>query len=195
MDPRVRLVIDELAARAEEHDSAEPDRLRRWRVLEEAAGRLLGLLIRATGARDVVEVGTSRGLSTLWLAEAVGTTGGRVTSIDTDADAQRDAQQSLDRAGLSALVTLREADGGQYLAGLADATVDLLFLDAERTEYLGWWPSPVRVLRRGGLLVVDNAMSHPDEIAPLAAELDRSPGVTATILDIGKGELVAIRDR
>jgi predicted O-methyltransferase YrrM len=71
--------------------------------------------------------------------------------------------------------------------------VDLLFLDAERTEYPGWWPHPLRVLRPGGLLVADNATSHPDEIAPFAALLAAAPGVTTTIATVGKGELLAVR--
>ncbi|MHA6804664.1 O-methyltransferase [Salinifilum ghardaiensis] len=195
MDQRVRAVIDEVVARSEEHDSAEADRLRRWRVLEEPAGRFLGVLVRAANLREVVEIGTSRGVSTLWLGEAVRTTGGRVVSIDVDADAQQHAGRSLARAGLSALVALEEADGGEYLAALPDASVDLLFLDAERTEYTGWWPHQLRVLRPGGVLVVDNATSHPDEIAPLAAELERSSELTTTTLGIGKGELVAVRHR
>lgn len=195
MDQQVRAVIDELTARAAEHDGAEVDRLRRWRVLEESAGRLLGLLVRAADVREVVEVGTSRGVSTLWLAEAVRATGGRVVSIDTDADAQQHTAASLARAGLAPWVTMREADGGQYLAALPDAGLDLLFLDAERTEYAAWWPHPIRVLRAGGLLVADNASSHPDEIAPLAALLQQSPELSTTVLEIGKGELVAVRDR
>lgn len=58
MDQRTRDVIDDLAARAAEHDDVEPDRLRRWRVLEESAGRFLGILVRAARSRDVVEIGT-----------------------------------------------------------------------------------------------------------------------------------------
>ena len=195
MDQQVRAVIDELTVRAAEHDAAEADRLRRWRVLEEPAGRLLGVLVVAAGVREVVEVGTSRGVSTLWLAEAVRATDGRVVSIDTDGDAQRHAAASLTQAGLAPWVTLRHADGGDYLAGLPDESIDLLFLDAERTEYPGWWSHPLRVLRPGGLVIADNATSHPDEIALLASQLQRSPELTTTILEIGKGELVAVRDR
>lgn len=58
-----------------------------------------------------------------------------------------------------------------------------------------WWPHQVRVLRPGGILVADNATPHPDELAPLAAELDRSGELAMTTLEIGKGELVAVRRR
>lgn len=194
MDQQVRAVIDDLMSRAEEHDAGQTDRLQRWRVLEEPAGRLLGVLVRTATAREVVEIGTSRGVSTLWLADAVRATGGRLVSIDTDADAQREAAKAVQRAGLTAWVEFVVADGGTYLTALPDVSLDLLFLDAERTEYAGWWPHPVRVLRPSGLLVADNATSHPDEIAPLAGLLAGSPELTSTTLEVGKGELVAVRD-
>jgi len=189
----VRAVLDELALAAERHDAGIEDRLLRWRVLEESAGELLAVLVRSTRAKEIVEVGTSRGISTLWLADAVRDTGGRVMSLDTDADAQEAAAASLAEAGLADLVTFLPVDGGSYLADLPDESVDLLFLDAERTEYPGWWPHPLRVLRPGGLLVADNATSHPEEIAPFAALLAAANGVTTTIATVGKGELLAVR--
>jgi predicted O-methyltransferase YrrM len=193
MDERVRAVVDDLMAAAERHDAGIEDRLLRWRVLEERAGQFLAVLVRATRATAIVEVGTSRGVSTLWLADAARATGGRVVSLDPDTVAQQAAAENLARAGLADLVTFQPVDGGSYLAGLPDDSVDLLFLDAERTEYPGWWPHPLRVLRPGGLIVADNATSHPDEIAPFAALLAAAPGVTTTIATVGKGELLAVR--
>ena len=52
------------------------------------------------------------------------------------------------------------------------ASVDLLYLDAERVEYAGWWPQPARVPRPGGLLAIDNVLSHPDEVAEFLALAD-----------------------
>ncbi|HLU57012.1 MAG TPA: class I SAM-dependent methyltransferase [Pseudonocardia sp.] len=191
MDDAVQAVIDRVGAAAARHDAAQADRRDRWRVLEPDAGRFLWFLAQATGARGIVEVGTSRGVSTLWLADAARATGGRVTSFDTDAAAQRDAAANLAEAGLAEQVDLRLGDGGAGLAELDDGAVDLLFLDAERTEYPSWWPHPVRVLRPGGVLVADNALSHPDEIAPLERLLRRDLRAVTTI-PVGKGELVAV---
>lgn len=193
MDATVRQLIDDLTTAAERHDAAEPDRLRRWRVLEPDAGTFVWFLAQAVGARAVVEIGTSRGVSTLWLADAARATGGRVLSVDTDPAAQRATADTLARAGLDGFVELRAGDGGAVLAELADASVDLLFLDAERTEYSGWWPHPVRVLRPGGVLVADNATSHPQELAPLRALVAADPSLTTTMIPVGKGELVALR--
>jgi predicted O-methyltransferase YrrM len=193
MDERVGAAIDALFAAAERHDATKADRLERWRVLEPDAGRLLWFLTQAVRARVIVEVGTSRGVSTLWLADAARGTGGRVLSLDTDAAAQDEARRSVAEAGLAEYVEFRVADGGAALAELPDGAVDLLFLDAERTEYPAWWPHPARVLRPGGVLVADNALSHPAEIAPLRDLIEAEPGLVSTTIGVGKGELVALR--
>ena len=193
MDAVVKKVIDDVVAAAERHDATKADRLDRWRVLEPDAGRFLWFLAQAVGARTIVEVGTSRGVSTLWLADAAHATGGHVLSIDVDAAAQHDARRSVVLAGLADQVTFRVDDGGTALAGLADGSVDLLFLDAERTEYPSWWPHPARVLRVGGVLVADNALSHAAEITPLRDLIDQDGRLTTTTIGVGKGELLALR--
>jgi predicted O-methyltransferase YrrM len=76
---------------------------------------------------------------------------------------------------------------------LPAGSVDLLFLDAERTEYPGWWQAICAVVRAGGLLIVDNAISHVDEVAPLRALLEADPDWTVCLLNVGKGELMGLR--
>jgi predicted O-methyltransferase YrrM len=193
MDATVQKAIDDLLVAAERHDATQANRLDRWRVLEPDAGRFVWFLAQAVQARAIVEVGTSRGVSTLWLADAARSTGGHVLSLDTDAAAQDDARRTATAAGLAEQVTFRVADGGTTLACLPDGSVDLLFLDAERTEYPAWWPHPARVLRVGGVLVADNALSHPEEIAPLRDLVERDARLTTTTIAVGKGELVALR--
>jgi len=189
----VRQMIEELTDAGAAHDATKADRLDRWRVLEPDAGRFVWFLAQAVTARNIVEVGTSRGVSTLWLADAARAVGGRLLSLDTDESAQRDAQRTTEAVGLGDHVEFRVQDGGAALAAMPDGAVDLLFLDAERTEYPSWWPHPVRVLRPGGVLVADNALSHPEEIAPIRELLERERNLAVTTLAIGKGELVAVR--
>ena len=193
MEPTTQKIIDDLLAAAEEHDATQADRLERWRVLEPDAGRLLWFLALTLRARNIVEIGTSRGVSTLWLADAARSTGGHVLTLDVDSEAQDAARQSVRAAGLAEQVTFRRGDGGTALADLADGSVDLLFLDAERTEYPSWWPHPARVLRVGGVLVADNALSHPAEIVPLRDLIERDGRLTTTTIGVGKGELLALR--
>ena len=196
MNPRLRAFVHGVYADGVTHDATQVDRLLKRRNLEPATAELLGLLVRIAGARRVVEIGTSNGFSTIWLAEALGDTGGQVTSIDTAPI--DDARASLARAdaalpGLAGRVDLRRADGGGYLATLTDNSVDLLFLDAERTEYRHWWPHPVRVLRPGGVLAIDNVLSHPEEVAPFLSLLTEEKDVIGATVAVGKGLHVAWR--
>ena len=193
MDATTQRIIDDLLVAAEEHDAAQADRLDRWRVLEPDAGRLVWFVAQALPARSIVEIGTSRGVSTLWLADAARSVGGHVLTVDVDPDAQDAARVSLEAAGLLDQVTFRRGDGGAVLADLPDGSVDLLFLDAERAEYPSWWPHPMRVLRPGGLLVADNATSHAEEIAPLRDLIQSDDGMVMITVAVGKGELMALR--
>jgi predicted O-methyltransferase YrrM len=182
VDDRLRTLLGELFDRGLTRDAAEPDRLRRLRNLEPATAELLTLVLRIAGARDIVEIGTSNGYSAIWLADAARATGGTVTSVDVAE--WPGVADNLAAAGVEVDRVL--ADGGAFLAGRPEASVDLLFLDAERVEYDSWWPHPLRVLRPGGVLAIDNILSHPDEVAPLLARLFSTPIVGSTVA-VGKG--------
>jgi O-methyltransferase len=75
----------------------------------------------------------------------------------------------------------------------ADSAFDLVFLDSERPEYPGWWPNLRRVLRLGGLLVVDNATSHPEQMAPFMALVNADAEFSTSLVPIGNGEFLAVR--
>jgi predicted O-methyltransferase YrrM len=85
MDEVRRRLADGLYAASRAHDAAQTDRLDRFRNVERDTAELLGVLIRAAGARRILELGTSNGYSTIWLADAAQATGGRVVSVDLDA--------------------------------------------------------------------------------------------------------------
>jgi predicted O-methyltransferase YrrM len=175
------------------HDAGKPDRLERLRNLEPETAALLALLVRATRARSVLELGTSNGYSTLWLAEAVREHGGRLTSVEIDAGRSAQAAANLERAGLADAVELRVGDAAEALAHSADAHWDLVFLDAERPAYPGYWPELLRVLRPGGLLAVDNVLSHADEVAEFRALVSAEPGVSEALVPVGAGLLLIVR--
>jgi predicted O-methyltransferase YrrM len=188
--------VAELYANGVAHDATQSDRLLKHRNLEPATAELLSLIVRVAGARRVVEIGTANGYSTVWLADAVADTDGHVVSLDTATN--DDARTNLARAdalqgGLAKRVELRQEDGGPYLARLEDASLDLLFLDAERVEYPNWWPHPIRVLRPGGVLAIDNVLSHADEVAPFLMLLAREPTLVGSTVAVGKGLHLAWR--
>jgi predicted O-methyltransferase YrrM len=195
VEPALRGLLEKLHEEGEARDAAEPDRRRRRRNLEPEAASFLWVLLRALRAQAVVEVGTSNGYSTIWFADAMRITGGRLVSVDVDAAVQREAAANLARAGLEAHVELWTEDGGRFLAAAPSESVDVLFLDSERPEYAAWWPHPQRVLRPDGLLVVDNVLSHPDEVSDSRALIEADPRLASTIVPVGKGQLLAVKSR
>lgn len=173
-----------------EHDSRQADRTIRYRNLDPDTGHYISMQMQLMAATSVVELGTSNGYSTLWFADAMAQTGGRLITVDVAS--QTEAIENIERAELSESVTFVRSDAGAYLAGLADGSLDVLFLDAERKEYAGWWPDPYRVLRPGGLLLIDNAHHPaPDELKEIVELIDAQPGLDHLTIMIGSGLILA----
>jgi predicted O-methyltransferase YrrM len=195
MDEVRRRFADELYAASQEHDRAHADRLERFRNAEPPTAELLGVLIRATGARRVLELGTSSGYSTLWLADAVEATGGQVLSVDLDAARIELARANLSAAGLSELVELRCQDAADALGGTEDGAWEFVFLDAERPAYPGYLRDLVRTLAPGGVLAVDNVISHEHELVEFTSLIEAEPALTQTVVPVGAGLRLAVRDQ
>src|SRR5262249_18286566 len=147
----------------------------------------------ATNARHVLEIGTSNGYSTLWIAHACNEIGGHVTTVESSDYKLALAAANFERAGLSHAIAQVRGDAGRWLEGASDSSFDLIFLDSERSEYSTWWPSIRRILRKGGLLVVDNANSHRGEMAPFVGLVSADHEFTACTVPVGNGEYLATR--
>lgn len=184
---------DELARFGADNDARESERGRRMLNITPDTGELLSVLVRFGQARRVLEIGTSNGYSTLWLAEAAAAIDGHVTTLEWAEDKAAMARATFARSGLDERITLVHADAGRWLAQAAEGSIDLLFLDSDREQYTGWWPQLRRVLRPGGLLVVDNATSHAEQMEPLRALLAADADFSTSLVPVGNGELLAVR--
>lgn len=176
-----------------DNDAATGERPRRMLNITRDTGEFLSVLVRATLATRILEIGTSNGYSTIWLADAARGIGGAVTTIESSADKVGLATETIARSGLSAFIALVQDDAGDFLQRAAAGAYDLIFLDAERSDYAGWWPHLGRVLRSGGLLVVDNATSHAGEMASFFAIVNADPTFTTCLVPVGKGEFLAVK--
>jgi len=175
------------------NDAVHSEHSQRMLNITHETGEFLSVLVRAMHARRLLEIGTSNGYSTLWLAEAASETGGTVTSVDFSEFKLELASANFARAGLSSVIKLVHEDASLVLERLEPDTVDLLFLDSERREYPRWWPHIRRALRPGGLLVVDNATSHSEQMAPFIALVKADSEFTTSIVPVGNGEFLAVK--
>jgi predicted O-methyltransferase YrrM len=189
----LRRLLGELEQFGHANDSATTERSRKMLNITRDTGQFLAVLVRATVARRVLEIGTSNGYSSLWLAEAARAVGGAVTTIEFS-DFKIDlATKNFARSGLASAITLIHDDAGHVLQRSADASFDFIFLDSERPEYPAWWSNIKRVLQPGGLLVVDNATSHSQEMAPFVALVLSDDSFTTSLVPVGNGEFLAVK--
>ena len=193
MKDSLDLLKEELERFGESNDAARVDRPRRMLNITRDTGEFLAVLVRATLARRVLEIGTSNGHSTLWLAEAVRAIGGSVTTVESSEFKVKLAAETFSRSGLSSFITLIHDDAGRVLEQSEPSACDFVFLDSERSEYPGWWPTLRRVLRLGGLLVVDNATSHPEQMAPFVALVKADRQFATSLVPVGNGEFLAVK--
>jgi len=196
MTESLQVLLSELERFGDANDDATAERPRRMLNITRDTGEFLSVLIRATGARRVIEIGTSNGYSTLWLAHAVSATGGTVTTVELSDYKVELARKNFSRSGLADWITLIHDDTARVFERADAESHDLIFLDAERTEYPRWWPHLKRIIRPGGLLVVDNAIApRPEEMAPFVAIVNADADFTTSLVPVGKGEFLAVKSR
>jgi len=193
MDDALQELLAELEEFGRSNDQATAERSRRMLNITRDTGQFLAVLVAATRAQHVLEIGTSNGYSTLWLASAAHALGGMVTTIELSDYKTNLAAANFTRASVAPAIDLVHADAGAVLRRTGDGSFDLVFLDSERAEYVGWWPDLKRVLRPGGLLVVDNATSHAEELAPLVALVSVEPQFGSCLVPVGNGEFLAVK--
>ena len=183
----------ELDRFGEQHDEAQPSRGRKMLNITRDTGELLALLVQTRGAQAVLEIGTSNGYSTLWLAEAVKRLDGRVTTIELGESKRAMAALNFEHAGLEPWIDQLAGEAGSLLPSLPTAGYQLIFLDSDRQHYQGWWPEIRRLLAPRGLLVVDNAISHESEMRDWMAQVRRDPDFLTSLVPVGKGEFLVVR--
>ncbi|MGC8498758.1 MAG: O-methyltransferase [Acidimicrobiales bacterium] len=165
--------------------------LERLRQIPPDTGRLLALLAASAPEGALIEIGTSAGYSTLWLALAARQRGCRVTTYEVlEAKAAR-ARETFALAGVADVVDLVVGDAREFLS--TGPAIGFCFLDAEKDVYLDVWHLIADALVPGGLLVADNVLSHADQLAPFRDAVLADERVDAVVVPIGKGELVARR--
>lgn len=191
MDATLRALLQEIERAGRAHDERETDRARKMLNLDPETAQLVSLLVQLGKRRSVLEVGTSSGYSTIWLAWSVGERG-RVWSIDREPGKHALADRNLRRAGLRDRVELVLGDATEAVARLA-GPFDCVFFDADRLSAPAQLALLEGKLTADVLLLADNALSHPDEIAGYLRAVEALPGVEHAVIPVGKGLSVAYR--
>ena len=184
------IFMQELYEKFHRHDLKQADRLHRYRNIEPESGQFLSMLIRAQQSKNILEIGTSTGYSTLWLAEAARQTQAMITTLEVDAERVTQAKQYATEIDLADLINFKVIDAQVYLEAEQEI-FDFILLDAERDDYVSYWPHLSRLLKaKGGLLVVDNVISHAAEVEEFIALIQQDPRFIMSTVPIGAGLLM-----
>jgi predicted O-methyltransferase YrrM len=167
-------------------------------------GSLMQILLRATNAREVVEVGTLAGYSAIWMARAL-PKGGRVRTVEYSSKHAEFARAWIAKSDVSDRVQVFEGKGVDVLPTFAADSADAAFLDADKASYGAYLVESLRIVRKGGLILVDNAFAFgqlldPEprdrEVAAVRAFNDRmaeEKRLQGAIVPIGDGLWVAVK--
>jgi predicted O-methyltransferase YrrM len=193
MTPELRTMLKELEDHAAAHDAVETEHSRKLLNLEPDTAQLVSILARSSGARRLLEIGTSNGYSTIWLAASIGPKGGRVTSIDRSPEKQALARENLSKAGLLEYVDLRCGDATEVVETLP-GPFDFVFFDADRKSAPDQLTLLLPKLAPVALILADNVLSHPAEIADYLAVVQSLKRLQHVVVPVGKGLSIAFAD-
>jgi predicted O-methyltransferase YrrM len=177
--------LEEADARDRLDGTSLPERLRQ---ITPDTGRFLAMLAAMAPPGIMVEIGTSAGYSSLWLALACRQAGRRLKTFEVLEDKARLAAETFRRAGVHDIVEVVLADVRDRWGDLDD--IAFCFLDAEKAIYAECYEAVVPRLVPGGIFVADNATSHAEVLAPLLEHALKDPRIDAMIVPVGRGELL-----
>ncbi len=177
-------------------------------VVTPAVGNFLAWLVRTSKAARILEIGTAIGYSTIWLARAAEVNNGHVTTIDMNLARRQEASNYFDRSGLFGRITSLAGDARKILPGLA-GPFDLVFIDAAKGEYLEYFNLVQRLIKPGGMLVVDNVLFRGwvvpgaefepkyvrivNSLRDFLQELNNHPDFSTSVLPLGDGLSLSIK--
>jgi caffeoyl-CoA O-methyltransferase len=191
LDDRVRAVLARLEAEDAAERAAGVARELRSRQVTPSTGRFLFTIVAPQTAVEILEIGGSRGYSTIWLAAAARTLGGTVVSLESDplkCDAWR---ANIEEAGLGEWAELVEGDAFEKLRTTEDI-YDVIFLDAEKADYEALFALARDNAEPGALVIADNVLSH-EELHAYSAARQADPNLVSVTVPLDRGlELSAV---
>ncbi len=190
MNKEVRTFLKQLEKQGRANDAQETDRSRKvFNLLPETA-KLVSILARSSRAKHVLEIGTSNGYSTIWLAASVAPAGGSVISIDRLPEKHKLARENLLHVGLLKSVDLRCGDATEIVTSLP-GPFDFVFFDADRVDAHKHLSLLLPKLAFPAFVLSDNALSNSDELAAYLTMIEGLAQFQHVVIPIGKGLSVA----
>ena len=179
--------INELYQEFIKFDASQSNRLNRYRNIEPESALYLAMQVRIQQSKKILEIGTSTGYSTLWLADAAMETEGKITTLEIDPKRTAQAENYAKELKVNEVITFWIGDAQVFLK-TTDEVYDFILLDAERDAYLSYWKYLQGMINpNGGVLIVDNVISHAPEVKSFIQEVKQDNRFITTTLSLGAG--------
>jgi len=192
LDDKVRTVLERLEQEDAEEREQGVTRELRARAVAPTTGRFLFSLVAPQNACEVLEIGGSRGYSSIWLAAGVRILGGRVLSLEHDPAKCAAWRRNVADAGLEEWAELVEGDAFETLPEIEDG-FDVVFIDAEKEDYERLFALARPKLEPGGLVVADNVLSHEEALGVYSRARQTDPTLVSVTVPLDRGlELSAV---
>lgn len=183
MDGKTTVILDKLEETAENF----------WNVSHQTAN-FISMLIKASNRTNILELGTSNGYSTLWIADALKYTNGHLTTIEFWEKRQCLAREYISQCGLSDYVTFKIGQACDIITSeLQNETYDMVFIDANKQEYIKFFEAVHPLLKKGGIILADNITSHAAKVRSFVEAISNHEEYQAQILDLPDGLLMAYK--
>jgi predicted O-methyltransferase YrrM len=192
MEPRLLAHLSELQDWGRAHDAQQPDWAKKMLNLKPETALMVSIIVRSSRRTRLLEIGTSNGYSTIWLAWSAAAQGGRVISIDHNAEKLALADANLRRAGLRHIVDLRHGDATEVVRTLA-GPFDFVLFDSVQVKPYTQLQLLLPKLTDDALVLADNVLSHPKEMEPYLSIVAAPDAFDHVIVPVGKGLSVAYR--
>jgi predicted O-methyltransferase YrrM len=186
LDERVTGVLAHLEAEDAAERAAGVPAAQRSRQVPATSGRFLFALAASQAGIEVLEVGGSRGYSSIWLAAGGRVLGGRVVSLERDPVKCEAWRANVAEAGLEEWAELVEGDAHETLGATQDV-FDLVFLDAEKEDYESLFELVRPLLEPGALVVADNVLSHVETLGAYSAARQADPTLSSVTVPLDRG--------
>jgi predicted O-methyltransferase YrrM len=196
LDDRARAVLDRLEAEDAEERARNVPREQRARQVARTTGQFLFAYVAPQTDCEVLEIGGSRGYSTVWLAAGVRHLGGRVLSLESDPAKIEAWRANIEEAGLADWADLVEGDAFETLPPIADV-FDVVFLDAEKEQYEALFAEARTKLEPGAVVIADNVLSHAGTLAAYSRARQSDPTLESVTVPLDRGLEISVllRDR
>jgi predicted O-methyltransferase YrrM len=186
LDDRVRAVLERLEREdAEERERGLPPG-ERSRAVARATGQFLFSIVAPQWDCEVLEIGASRGYSSLWLAAGVRYLGGHLTSLEHNPKKIEAWRANIAEAGVEDWVDLIEGDAAETMPAIDDV-FDVVFLDAEKDDYERLFQVARTKVETGALVVADNVLSHQETLGAYSRARQSDPTLESVTVPLDRG--------